>query len=84
MPIKCLASFQNVDDLRDSSIPAIIGRFAVILVAANIKFDRVVVVVVVRDVECVRVLSGIHQLVYLVFQVCAMIICRYDVFVFFF
>ena len=84
MPSMCLASFQNVDDLSDSSIPAIIDRFAVIVVAVNIKFDRVVVVVVVRYVEYVRVLSAIHQLVYLMFQVCAMIICRYDIVVFLF
>ena len=79
-----LASFQKVDDLRDSSIPCIIGRFAVIVVAVSIEFDRVVVVVVVWYVEYLRVVSAIHQLVYLVFQVCAMIICRYDVVVFFF
>ena len=80
----CLASFQNVEDLRDSSIPDIIGRFGAIVVAVKIEFDRVVVVVVVRYVEYVRVASAIHQHVYLVFQVCAVIICRYDVVVFLF
>jgi hypothetical protein len=48
LPSTCLASFQKVDDLSDSSIPCIIGRFAVIVVFVSIEFDRVVVVVVVR------------------------------------